>query len=499
MGQALYRKHRPKKLSEIIGQEHITTTLGNAIKHGKISHAYLLTGPRGTGKTSIARILAHEINQLPYTDETIHLDIIEIDAASNRRIDEIRELKDRVNIAPTSAKYKVYIIDEVHMLTREAFNALLKTLEEPPEHAVFILATTESHKLPETIISRTQRYSFRPVEQDKVVAELGRIAKQENLTIENEALALIAQHGGGSFRDSISMLDQVGGTGETVTASDVRQALGQAPQTLINDIQTALEAGSAAQMTALLSQALEQGVQPPQLAQQLSIGLRDTMIQSGTAAHVQLLRDLMNVPAARNPQIALELALYGSLIAAEQTVKRGVPDAPTQKNEEKPPARNIPKAAPTTPHTDKPDKTVASEPKESESKPQPQTTKPVKKVDMSDATDAPTAGDWKDILDAVRAKHNTLYGIARMATPQFSSGKITLVFGFPFHHKRVSDAKNHEILSTIAQQVTGQPLKLAYVLDKQAKSLPADIPAPEPKIDLTPITEIFGDAELLDE
>ena len=144
MGKALYRTYRSQKLSEIVGQEHITQTLSNALKSGAISHAYLFTGPRGVGKTSIARILAHELNKLPYSD-TLHLDIIEIDAASNRRIDEIRDLRDKVHIAPTSAPYKVYIIDEVHMLTREAFNALLKTLEEPPAHAVFILATTEAH------------------------------------------------------------------------------------------------------------------------------------------------------------------------------------------------------------------------------------------------------------------------------------------------------------------------------------------------------------------
>jgi DNA polymerase III subunit gamma/tau len=151
MGKALYRKYRSKSLNEIVGQPHITTTLGNALKSGAISHAYLFTGPRGVGKTSIARILAHEVNELPYTDDSIHLDIIEIDAASNRRIDEIRELRERVHTAPTSAKYKVYIIDEVHMLTKEAFNALLKTLEEPPAHVIFILATTEAHKLPETL------------------------------------------------------------------------------------------------------------------------------------------------------------------------------------------------------------------------------------------------------------------------------------------------------------------------------------------------------------
>jgi DNA polymerase-3 subunit gamma/tau len=193
MGKALYRKYRSKSLDEIVGQEHITDTLSKALKTGRISHAYLFTGPRGVGKTSIARIWAHEINNLPYTDDSSHMDIIEIDAASNRRIDEIRELRDKVYIAPTSAKYKVYIIDEVHMLTKEAFNALLKTLEEPPAHVVFILATTDAHKLPETIVSRTQRYSFKPVETAKVAAHLRTIADAEKIQVDDAALTLLAR------------------------------------------------------------------------------------------------------------------------------------------------------------------------------------------------------------------------------------------------------------------------------------------------------------------
>src|SRR4051794_40922177 len=216
MGQVLYRKYRSKSLSEIIGQEHITQTLKNALDQGRISHAYLFTGPRGVGKTSIARILAREINGLPYTDDSPHIDIIEIDAASNRRIDEIRELRDKVYVAPTSAKYKVYIIDEVHMLTREAFNALLKTLEEPPAHVVFILATTDAHKLPETIVSRTQRFSFRPVEPAKVIEHLKNIAKEEKIKVSQGALELLAQHGEGSFRDSISLLDQASSHGNAL-------------------------------------------------------------------------------------------------------------------------------------------------------------------------------------------------------------------------------------------------------------------------------------------
>ena len=220
MFQALYRKYRPQTFNDIVGQNHIVSVLKNAIDKNQISHAYLFYGSRGTGKTSIAKIFANEVNSNEvYQKENV--DIIEIDAASNNGVDEVRDIKEAIKFLPTEGKYKVYIVDEVHMLTTAAFNALLKTLEEPPAHVIFILATTEIHKIPATILSRCQRFEFKNLSQDQLIDRLKYIAKEENLVIEEAAIEKIATLAKGGLRDAISILDQVSNYSEQITLGHI--------------------------------------------------------------------------------------------------------------------------------------------------------------------------------------------------------------------------------------------------------------------------------------
>ena len=220
MFQALYRKYRPQTFADIVGQNHIVSVLKNAIDKDQISHAYLFYGSRGTGKTSIAKIFANEVNRNEeYQKENV--DIIEIDAASNNGVDEVRDIKEAIKFLPTEGKYKVYIIDEVHMLTTAAFNALLKTLEEPPAHVIFILATTEIHKIPATILSRCQRFEFKSLSQEQLIDRLKYISEKESLVIEDAAIEKIATLAKGGLRDAISILDQVSNYSEEITLNHI--------------------------------------------------------------------------------------------------------------------------------------------------------------------------------------------------------------------------------------------------------------------------------------
>src|SRR3990167_261401 len=468
MGKALYRHYRTKSFSEVIGQEPITDTLTKALKSGRISHAYLLTGPKGVGKTSVARILAHEVNNLPYKGEAIHLDIIEIDAASNRRIDEIRDIREKVHIAPTSAKYKVYIIDEVHMLTKEAFNALLKTLEEPPEHCIFILATTEAHKLPETIISRTQRFTFKPVEKDKAIAHLKSIAKKEGIDIEADALELLAEHGGGSFRDSINMLDQLGTAGKKVTTNSARELLGVAPDVALKQLIEYISAGDSKGALNLLGEIHSDGTSPNSLAAQLGKKIRAELLAGTNYSWATgLLRSLLDVSSAKQPFEFLEIII---LQAAHQNVGNQAP--------------------------------LVNKPEQLQAEP-------------IETTDAPFMGVpelnsnfslalWPEVIAMVKARAASLYTALRLAETQIDGNVLSLSFQFPLHEKKVKESRHIKFICDVIEELSGAKVEVHCQLSEkksntasQVKPL-ANSPVSEKSPKLTTINNIFGNAELLE-
>lgn len=393
MSQALYRKWRPRLWEQVIGQEHVIQTLRHAVRSGRIGHAYLFAGPRGTGKTTTARLLAKAVNCLDEdpgnrpcdrcehcvaVNEGRFLDLIEIDAASNTSVDDVRDLREKINFSPSQGRNKVYIIDEVHMLSTAAFNALLKTLEEPPPHALFILATTEVHKIPATVLSRCQRYEFRRVPVAAMTALLRQRAAEEGLTVDDDALQWIARQATGAVRDAISLLDQLSSTGERVTLQSAQQVLGAVTSESVVRLVEAILAKDAASGLECIQAALDGGSDARQYARQVVEYLRGLLLvrlnnaamleatpevraqmanQAGrfsTARLLEVIRlfnEVVSDPRVSwQPGLGLELALAESLeerspgVAAPAESGAGETEPPAVKAE--PPRLAVPSARP---------------------------------------------------------------------------------------------------------------------------------------------------------
>lgn len=325
MSQVLYLKWRPGDWDEVIGQDHIITTLKNSVRQGRISHAQIFSGPRGTGKTSTARVLAKAVNCLAEdpasrpcnecaTCQSVNrgefLDLIEIDAASNTSVDDVRELREKINFSPNVGRYKVYVIDEVHMLSTSAFNALLKTLEEPPAHAIFILATTEIHRIPITVISRCQRHDFRRISVDEIVNQLDRMAAAEKITVQQDVLRLIARQATGSLRDAISILDQLSSAENEISADLVHQILGTSPDQAVLNFVDAMLAGDSGKGLNTLHQSAERGNDPVQFTKQVVSYFRNVLLMKmDNADRIDVPENLIKTIVAHSKRIAMKQLL----------------------------------------------------------------------------------------------------------------------------------------------------------------------------------------------
>jgi DNA polymerase III subunit gamma/tau len=466
---ALYRKYRSVDFDDLYGQDHITRTLKNSVAEGTFAHAYLFYGPRGTGKTSAARILARAINcehnvkgnpdntcdKCKLINSGATVDIIEIDAASHTQVDNIREvIIERAKFAPTNLKYKVYIIDEAHMLSKSSFNALLKTLEEPPEHTVFILATTEINKIIPTIQSRCQRFDFHRINEKALSARLSYIAEKEKIKIEDRALELIVRASEGGFRDAISMLDQVADMSKgTVTVSDMEALLGVSDFSLVEDYVFAVVKKETNKALEILGQALENGYEPAQFLKNVvevlrrlalasvtgisEIGLSEAseklyseLLQNVTPAQVVTLIDsyIKNDSLYKYSglfQLSLEVATVKACIGYAEVATGNASVSTSTKAT----ANKKPDVAPT-----------------------------INTMNLDDR------GKWQHLLLEIKGTNSSIHAVLKVCEPEFADDLVTLAFPYKFHKERIEDVRNRQVVEENLVKVYGKKYRVKCIL-----------------------------------
>jgi DNA polymerase III subunit gamma/tau len=501
MSLALYRKYRPQGWAEVVGQEHVVQTLTNALKADRIGHAYLFAGPRGTGKTTLARLLAKAVNCLNpdpakrpcnecencrAVNENRFLDLIEIDAASNTSVEDVRDLRDKINFSPSQGRYKIYIIDEVHMLSTAAFNALLKTLEEPPPHAIFVLATTEIHKIPATVLSRCQRHEFRRVPVDEIVAQLKMIVKAEGLKADDESLALIARQAGGGMRDAISLLDQLASTGSKITLQLTQTVLGTATSQTVLDLIESIRDREAGHGLQTIHRALDAGADPRSLARQVVEYLRGLMlIQFGNGDEVEAPKDVkekmllhakafsaadtlrmmkifnsaaVDTRGGWQPSLPLELALAGVLETSDGTPVPPSPPKPAAPKTTNPTSTGGARAV-----------TAANEAPKTESAKKPDQEALIGLAEIVKA--------WKDIRAVIKPAHPGIEALLNSCKPMDVRGD-ELILGFQSDKvlALMDRPEQLEVTRKAIADVVGVTLQIRCAVTNAKGKLPPDVP-----------------------
>ena len=409
------------------------------------------------GKTSVARILAHEINHLPYDDDSSNLDIIEIDAASNNGVDDIRALREKAQVAPVSAPKKVYIIDEVHMLSKSAFNALLKTLEEPPEHVVFILATTDADRLPATILSRVQQFFFRPIPTEIMTRQLMNIAKKEGFAIEEDAARLIAERSRGGFRDGISMLDQLSilaTSDQPLTANMVTEYLGLSDATMLGNLLDSYPSDDSEKVLNIFQELENSGANSVIVSHQLLSIARNRLRKNPNL--IGLVQQLIEVDRHPHPDLKLlTIFMNSNSQPTEKPVatKKDTTQAAPQKPAKKP--TPIKPAEPAKP-TEKPIK--------KEEKPAEPTKKPAAKPKK---TDAPLELNWEKVIERAKEKSLGLASLLQKSQWSFDGEKLTIYAGSAFYKKKLDDAKNKPLISEIISEEAEMDLEIDIIGEKK--------------------------------